>query len=371
MKPIPYLDLKGMHLPVQEAIESAFREVLHSGWFILGKQVTQFERAWSEVNQVAATVGVANGLDALRLTLDAWKIQGKLKPGDQVLVPSNTYIATWLAVTQAGLEIIPVEPDPITCLLTAEGCRKYLSPAVKAMIPVHLYGQMAPMQDLISFARENQILVLADAAQSHGAILDGIPCGAWGDATAFSFYPGKNLGALGDAGAVCSPDIELIHLIRTLGNYGSEEKYHNLYPGFNSRLDELQAALLLVKLPWLESWTRERQRLANRYLDGIRNPLIKLPNRPVSPEMHVWHIFQIQTPERDALIRFMKENEIGTVIHYPVPPHLQPAYSSLFPKKSYPVSEQIHRETLSIPLYPGLSDAAQDRVMEVMNRFVS
>lgn len=369
MKPIPYLDLKGMHLPVQDAMESAFREVLDSGWFILGKKVLEFEQAWSEFNGVAGSVGVANGLDALRLTLEAWKIQGKLKTGDQVLVPSNTYIATWLAASQAGLKIVPVEPDPTTCLLSLEGCRKYLNPAVKALIPVHLYGQMAPMPELMKWARENNLLVLVDAAQSHGAALEDIPCGAWGDAVAFSFYPGKNLGALGDAGAVCSQDPDLIHLIRTLGNYGSEKKYHNLYPGFNSRLDEMQAALLLTKLRWLESWTRERQRLAKRYLDGIQNPLIQLPNQSDSPESHVWHIFQIQTPEREALIRLLSENKIGTVIHYPVPPHHQPAYSAQFSGISYPVSEQIHRETVSIPLYPGLSDADQDRVMEVLNRF--
>lgn len=365
---IPYLDLNSIHADIRSELDAAWNTVLDSAWFIQGKQLAEFEKEWAAYCGVSASAGCANGLDALRLVLEAWKIQGKLKSGDEVLVPSNTYIATWLAVTQAGLVPVPVEPNPSSLNVETGGLAEKISFRTKVILPVHLYGRHAPMQEIMNLAESAQLLVLGDGAQAHGASYQGKKAGAWAHAEAFSFYPGKNLGALGDAGAVCSSDEELIRLIQTLGNYGSEKKYHNLYLGFNSRLDELQAAILRVKLKKLDEWNQERMKLANRYLSEIQNPDLQLPS-PGMPGEHVWHIFQIQTQYRQALELHLQSAGVGYMIHYPIPPHQQPAYAKEFSKQSFPISESIHSRTLSLPLYPGLDFEKQSIIIQVLNEF--
>ncbi len=365
---IPYLDLNALHAPIRSELDAAWNSVLDTSWFIQGKELIAFEKEWAEYCECEAAVGCANGLDALRLVLEAWKIQGKIAPGDEVLVPSNTYIATWLAVSQAGLVPVPVEPDMDSFTISVAGIESALSRRTKVLLPVHLYGRMADMEQLGKLAKDASLLLLADAAQAHGATFAEKKAGSWGDAETFSFYPGKNLGALGDAGAVCSQDAELIQLIRVLGNYGSEKKYHNLYLGFNSRLDELQAALLRVKLNYLDAWNQERKQIALRYLTEIHNSFIQLP-QPGEEGQHVWHIFQVLSEYRPQLENHLKASGIGYLIHYPVPPHHQPAYQNEFLGKSYPLSEKIHTQTLSIPLYPGLSIDNQGYIIEVLNNF--
>lgn len=365
---IPYLDLTILHAGIRSELDAAWNTVLDSAWFIQGEQLAAFEKEWANYCGVNSSAGCANGLDALRLVLEAWKIQGKLKPGDEVLVPSNTYIATWLAVTQAGLIPIPVEPNPDTLTVEAVGLEEKISPRTRVILPVHLYGRIAPMPEIMNLAESAQLLVLGDAAQAHGASWQGKKTGAWGHAEAFSFYPGKNLGALGDAGAVCSSDEDLIRLIKTLGNYGSEKKYHNLYLGFNSRLDELQAAILRVKLRELDEWNRERLNLADRYLMGIQNEFLRLPADAPAGQ-HVWHIFQVQTLHRAELQLYLQSAGVGYMIHYPIPPHQQPAYAKEFPGQTFPISESIHAHTLSIPLFPGLEIEKQDIIIQVLNQF--
>lgn len=365
---IPYLNLNLQHDSIQEELTSAFSEVLSSGWFIQGKQLELFEKVWSEYCGTKYSAGCGNGLDALQLVLEAWKIQGYIQQGDKVLVPSNTYIATWLAVSRAGLIPVPVEPDTLSCNISPEEILRNIVPGVRVILPVHLYGRMADMPAIIEIAAQHKLLVLEDAAQAHGSEIQGKKAGNWGHAAAFSFYPGKNLGALGDAGAVCTSDPETDRLVRLLRNYGSEQKYHNLYKGFNSRLDEIQAAVLSVKLRYLDFYTLERQRLAEYYLENIRNPRFILPE-PGEKGAHVWHIFQIQSEERDRLAEYLQEKKIGTLTHYPVPPHHQPAYEVEFSGKKWPVSEKIHRNTLSIPLYPGLTEADSAYIVQMLNAF--
>jgi dTDP-4-amino-4,6-dideoxygalactose transaminase len=366
---IPYLDLKSLHFEMKADLEKAISRVLTSGWYIQGEACEAFEKEWAAYCGVAYSVGCGNGLDALRLVLEAWKIQGKVEVGDHVLVPSNTYIATWLAVTQAGLVPVPVEPDEVSCLVTAEEFQKSLTPRTKILLPVYLYGRISDMEDIMELARQKQLLVLSDAAQAHGASRKNKKAGAWAHAEAFSFYPGKNLGALGDGGAVCSDDPDLIRLVKILGNYGSEKKYHNLYQGLNSRLDELQAAILRVKLPFLDAWNQERSRLASLYLTGISNPLITLPLK-AEAGVSVWHIFQVQSLYRDELQAYLQGRGISTVIHYPIPPFLQPAYQQEFSGKKFPLSEKIHAQTLSLPLYPGLSDSDVAEIIHALNDFI-
>jgi dTDP-4-amino-4,6-dideoxygalactose transaminase len=366
---IPYLDLQILHEKLEKDLHAALAQVIASGWYIQGKACEAFEQEWAAYCEVEFSVGCGNGLDALRLVLEAWKIQGKVKAGDKVLVPSNTYIATWLAVTQAGLTPVPVEPDLNSCLVNARQFESALTNGVKILLPVYLYGRIPDMDEIMRLAADRNLWVLSDAAQAHGAVWKQKKAGSWAHAEAFSFYPGKNLGALGDGGAVCSNDPELIRLVKALGNYGSEKKYHNLYQGINSRLDELQAAMLRVKLPLLDAWNEERHQGATRYLSGISNPYIRLPLSAGQGES-VWHIFQVQTPYRQQLQEFLRKKGISTMIHYPVPPHLQPAYAREFAGRHFPVSEQIHAQTLSLPLYPGLSQEKIQTVIDAVNAFI-
>jgi len=363
---IPYLDLKLINLTHKEELKNAFENVLNSGWFIMGKQLEQFEKNYAKYNQTEYCVGVANGLDALILSL---KILG-IGEGDEVIVPSNTYIATWLAVSYVGATPIPVEPKWETCNIDPDLIEAKISNKTKAIIPVNLYGQVAEMDKIMILANSYNLKVIEDNAQAQGAICNGKMSGSFGHINATSFYPGKNLGALGDGGAVTTNDEKLAHAIKVLRNYGSQKKYYNEIKGVNSRLDELQAALLDVKLKYLPKDTDERQRLALIYdkaLDGIEG--LVLPTNAIGCNS-VYHIYQIRTERRDELQKFLAENEIGTVIHYPVPPHLQEAYKELnYKKGDNPIAEKIANQTLSLPLYPGMVAEQQNFVINKIKDF--
>jgi dTDP-4-amino-4,6-dideoxygalactose transaminase len=363
---ITYLDLKSINLAHQDELKTAFDDVLNSGWYIMGKQLEQFEQNYAQFNQTKYSVGVANGLDALILSLKALNI-GK---EDEVIVPSNTYIATWLAVSYVGAIPVPVEPHWSTCNINPSLIVSKITPRTKAIIPVNLYGQAAEMDKIMAIANQYNLAVVEDNAQAQGALCCGKLTGSFGHLNATSFYPGKNLGALGDAGAITSNDEALIKQIKVLRNYGSQVKYYNEIKGVNSRLDELQAALLTVKLKYLPSDTEERQRLAAIYdeqLSGIEG--LTLPQNAENCTS-VYHIYQIRTRQRDSIQKYLTEHGIGTVIHYPVPPHLQNAYSELnYQKGDFPIAEKIANETLSIPLYQGMTEAQQMQVIETIKTF--
>lgn len=351
---LPYYDFRQVNEPYFEAYLAATRRVLESGRYILGPEVEAFEAEYAAYVGTKHCVGVGNGLDALVLILEGYKTLGRLNSGDEVIVPGNTYIASILAVSRAGLTPVPVEPDEETFNLDPERIAAAVTPRTRAVLPVHLYGQCADMTRINAVAREFGLLVVEDAAQSHGATHRGVKSGALGDAAGHSFYPGKNLGAIGDAGAVTTDDAELAAVVRALRNYGSERKYHNRYKGCNSRLDELQAAFLRVRLPHLDGENAARRRVADLYLSGISNPAVKLPRIGRGNE-HAWHIFAVRCARRDELQAYLAGQGIGTVIHYPVPPHRQPAYGE-WNHLSLPITEQIHREVLSLPIGPTLSE---------------
>ncbi len=349
-------------------------EVIDSGQYIHGKQVEAFEDEFANYCGAKYCVGVANGLDALILVLRAWIELGKLSEGDEVIVPSNTYIATILAITNNRLVPILVEPDLQTYNLTASLISGAITKKTKAIIVVHLYGKLAPMGEIMHLAHTMGLLVLEDSAQAHGAQMEGRKAGNWGDASGFSFYPGKNLGALGDAGAVTTNNKKLAEVVRALGNYGSKVKYENIYQGFNSRLDEIQASFLRIKLKYLDEEIRTRQWLADLYLQTIKNQKIILPIRTISSPIinstdgdkkteanHVFHLFVIRTSERDLLQRYLSSFNIQTLIHYPIPPHLQDAYKLYF-DKLFPVAEKIHQQVLSLPIN---SEISKDDVLEI------
>ncbi|AZF15100.1 DegT/DnrJ/EryC1/StrS aminotransferase family protein [Pseudomonas sp. R3-18-08] len=371
---IPFLDLKSLNKAHREELIEAATHVIDSGWYIQGECLKRFEEEFSAYTGALHTVGVANGLDALTLTIRAWKELGKLKDHDEVIVPANTYIATLLAVTENDLTPVLVEPDPDTYNLCPKNIERALTDKTRLIMPVHLYGQMADMPAIHAIAKREHLLVLEDSAQAHGAQAAGKSAGNWGDASGFSFYPGKNLGALGDAGAITSSDAELVNMIQALRNYGSHEKYKNLVQGVNSRLDEIQAAMLSVKLKYLQAQTDARRRVAAIYMAGIKNPLIKLPLDSSVDVMnytsHVWHLFVVRSEMREALQRHLAECGVQTLIHYPIPPHQQQAYSqSDFYNKSFPITECIHREVLSLPISPVMSDVEARRVVEACNSF--
>ncbi|RUQ41268.1 MAG: DegT/DnrJ/EryC1/StrS family aminotransferase [Candidatus Competibacteraceae bacterium] len=356
---VPFLDLGAAYLELKDDLDAAYHRVMDSGWFILGKEVEAFEREFAAYCEAAHCVGVGNGLEALHLILRAYGIG----PGDEVIVPANTYIATWLAVSYAGATPIPVEPDARTYNLDPALIEAAITPATRAILPVHLYGQPADMDPIKALASRYGLKVIEDAAQAHGARYHGRRVGGLGDAAGFSFYPGKNLGALGDGGAVVTNDADLAERVRVLRNYGSRVKYHNEVKGFNSRLDELQAALLRVKLPVLDAWNERRRAAAARYLDGLAGSELGLPYVPKWAEP-VWHLFVVRHPQRDALQQRLQQAGIGTMIHYPIPPHLQPAYAELgYGAGAFPISEAIHREVLSLPMGPQLTAAQQGRVL--------
>ena len=359
MQTIPFLDLHAPHHELRTELQAAFTRVLDSGWFILGQEVEAFEREFAAYCEAEHCVGVGNGLEALHLILRAYGIG----PGAEVIVPANTYIATWLAVSYAGATPVPVEPDARTYTLDPARVEAAITPATRAILPVHLYGQPAAMDQLNALAARYGLKVIEDAAQAHGARYKGRRVGGLGDAAGFSFYPGKNLGALGDGGAVVTNDAELAERVRVLRNYGSRVKYHNEVQGFNSRLDELQAALLRAKLPVLDEWNQRRRAAAARYGDGLAGCELGLPFVPDWAEP-VWHLFVVRHPRRDELQRRLQQAGIGTMIHYPIPPHLQPAYAELgYGAGAFPITEAIHREVLSLPMGPHLTEAQQGRVL--------
>jgi dTDP-4-amino-4,6-dideoxygalactose transaminase len=360
VKRIPFLDLKAPYGELREEIDAAYRRVMESGWFILGAEVEAFESEFASYCGARHCVGVANGLDALHLALRAWGIGA----GHEVIVPSNTYIATWLAVTHAGATPVPVEPVEATFNLDPERIEAAITPKTRAIIAVHLYGQPAAMDPILTVATRHGLRVLEDAAQAHGARYRGRPTGTLGDAAAFSFYPGKNLGALGDGGAVTTNDADLAQHLRRLRNYGSAVKYVNDLKGFNSRLDELQAALLRVKLRHLDEWNERRRAVARWYLAELprRCPEFGLPQVPEWADP-CWHLFVVRTQLRTATQEILREKGAETLIHYPIPPHLQQAYAHLgIPRGSLPIAEQLANQVISLPMGPHLAPRDLDSV---------
>lgn len=363
---IPFLDLNRQHRPIASDLEAAMSGVLSSGWFIQGTQLEAFESEFAAYCQVEHCVGVGNGLDAIVLLLRAYGVG----PGDEVIVPTNTFIATWLAVTAVGATPVGVEPDEATHNINPALIEAHLTPRTRCIIPVHLYGQPADMDPIMALAQRHGLIVIEDNAQAQGALYKGRPTGSLGHAAATSFYPGKNLGALGDGGAVVTRDAAIARKVRTLRNYGSEKKYEHLVMGCNSRLDELQAAVLRVKLPHLEQWNTERRRLAARYDAILPREAITLPHRP-DWSAPVWHLYVIRSRQRDALQAHLLKAGVQTVIHYPIPPHQQACYAPSMPNASHPLAEQLSKEVLSLPMYPGLTEAEQLRVAEAIASFPS
>ena len=362
---IPFLDLLGINARDREALIAAFTRVLDSGWYVMGSELEAFEREYAAYCGTRHCVGVGNGLDALTLTLRAWLNLGVFAAGDEVIVPANTYIATILAVTENGLTPVLVDPDPATCNLDARRIEQHLGPRTRAILPVHLYGQTADMTAVNVIAQKHELKVLEDCAQAHGARHAGVRAGALGDAAGHSFFPSKNLGALGDGGAMTTNDDALADTLRALRNYGSHRKYENNLKGVNSRLDELQAALLRVKLTRVDADNQRRREIASRYLSEIRHPQITLPVVGANNEP-VWHVFVIRTPARAALQSHLNNAGIATLIHYPLPPHQQQAYRE-WNARSYPVAEAIHREVLSLPISPVMSDQQVSAVAAACN----
>lgn len=370
---IPFLDLKVINAQYRDELIEACTRVIDSGWYVGGHELAQFEQDFSDYCGTRFAIGVANGLDALTLVLRAWIDMGKLTEGDEVIVPANTYIASILAITENNLVPILVEPDIATYNLNPDNIEASITSKTKAILPVHLYGQLADMPFIMDIAKRHNWLVLEDSAQAHGASLNGKTAGSWGDASGFSFYPGKNLGALGDAGAITTNDSELADALRALRNYGSHEKYKNLFQGVNSRLDEIQAAMLSVKLRHLDTEIAHRRKVASAYLKGIDNPAIILPiDTPIinikTHSSHVWHVFVIRCQQREALHKYLKEQGIQTLIHYPVPPHHQQAYKA-WNDQHLPISELIHEQVLSLPIGPTISMGEVEHIIQALNKF--
>lgn len=347
---IPFLDLGATYRELKPQIDAAVARVLEGGWYILGPEVEAFEAEWAAYCGAGFAVGLANGLDALTLALRALGIG----PGDEVIVPSNTYIATWLAVSGVGARPVPVEPDPLTHNIDPNLIEAAITPRTRAVMPVHLYGQPADLQPILEIAKRHGLRVIEDAAQAHGAAYRGRRLGGHGDIVCWSFYPGKNLGAFGDAGAITTNDADLAARVAMLRNYGSREKYVNELPGVNSRLDPLQAAVLRVKLKVLDDWTERRRAIASAYLEGLKDSGLILPHVPewAAP---VWHLFVVRTDAREQLQAQLAKAGIGTLIHYPIPPHMQSAYADLgFEAKAFPIARGLAQEVLSLPMGPHL-----------------
>ncbi len=364
---VPFYDLRKVNARYAEALKAAAARVIDSGWYVLGEEVDAFEREFAAYCGARHAIGVGNGLDALALILRGYRELGLLKEGDEVLVPANTFIASFLAVSQSGLVPVPVEPDPASFKLDPARAEAAIGPRTRAIMAVHLYGQLAEMSALATVAARHGLLLIEDAAQAHGAELDGRRAGTFGDAAAFSFFPTKNLGALGDGGAVVTADDALARQVAALRNYGSETKYHHLVQGMNSRLDELQAALLRVKLAHLDEEVARRREVARRYRQGIRHAAIGVPDVP-HEQAHAWHLFVVRCARRDELQRHLHAHGIHTQIHYPVPVHRQPAYAALR-DLNLPMTERLHAEILSLPLSPALDDDAIERVVAACNAF--
>jgi dTDP-3-amino-3,4,6-trideoxy-alpha-D-glucose transaminase len=363
---IPFLDVPAAYAELQDELDAAVRSVTASGQYILGPEVTAFEEEFADYCGVRHAIGAGSGLDALRLILLGYE----LGPGDEVIVPSNTFIATWLAVSQAGAVPVPVEPDPETHNITAETVAGAITRSTKAIMPVHLYGHPADMDRIVALGSDRGIPVIEDAAQAHGATYRGRRAGGLADAAGFSFYPGKNLGAMGDAGAVTTDDDALASRVRMLRNYGSKTKYHHDLPGLNSRLDSLQATILRVKLRRLDEWNQRRRAVAARYLErlaGIESLVLPAGREWADP---VWHLFVVRHPRRDALQARLKANGVETIIHYPIPPHRTGAYAAGFAAGELPVAERLADEVLSLPMGPHLPLHHVDKVVAAVRHAV-
>ncbi|MEL6811473.1 MAG: DegT/DnrJ/EryC1/StrS family aminotransferase [Bacteroidota bacterium] len=365
---IPFIDLHKINSRFEPEFQKKFQELLDSGYYILGSQLKDFEQEFAAYCGTSHCVGVGNGLDALRLILEGYKLLGKLKEGDEVLVASNTYIATILAIKQAHLVPVFVEAEDTFYNFSLEDLRAKMTDRSRAIMPVHLYGLLSPMEEINRLAKENNLLVIEDAAQAHGAKNSlGNRAGNLGDAAAFSFYPTKNLGALGDGGAITTNDPSLAASISKLRNYGTSSKYVNDELGFNSRLDEIQAAFLRVKLPWVDADNIARRKIAQRYLSQIQNEKISLPSYH-GGEDHVFHLFVVRVEDRDHFASYLKENGVGSLIHYPIAPHKQNALKE-YASSSFPVTEEIHNKVVSIPMSPVMTAKEVDEVINILNNY--
>lgn len=364
---IPFLDLKAINFQYRDELIESCTRVIDSGWYVQGNECKEFEKEFAQYCGTKYAIGVANGLDALVLILRAYKEMGIINDGDEVIVPSNTYIASILAISQNNFVPILVEPDIGTYLIDSSKIEEKITSKTKAIMPVHLYGHTCEMDKINEVAKKYNLKVIEDSAQSHGAYYKEKRSGNLGDASGFSFYPGKNLGALGDGGAVTTNDEELANTIRTLGNYGSAKKYENIYKGTNSRLDEIQAAMLRVKLRYLDKEIEERRKVANYYLDNIKNNNIILPQLK-KQNSHVWHLFVIKTTQREGLQQYLFDSGVQTLIHYPLAPHKQEAYTE-WNNKSYPISEQIHNEILSLPISGVQSMKDTKKIVRIINEY--
>ncbi len=367
---IKFLDLRAINQQYREQLRQAFDKVLDSGWYILGNEVQQFETNFANYCGSQHCIGVANGLDALVLIIRAWKVAGLLPEGSEIILPANTYIASILAVTLNNLVPVLVEPDLNTYNIDPTKIEAAITPQTKAIMVVHLYGQLCDMPAINAIANKHNLKVIEDCAQSQGAILQTKQAGSWSDAAGFSFYPGKNLGALGDAGAITTSDSALAETLMALRNYGSKVKYENIYEGLNSRLDELQAAFLTVKLPYLNAENERRRQIADLYLKNITHTDIILPQAPIEPQSHVWHVFVVRCTQRQYFQQYLLSNGVQTVIHYPIPPHQQAAYTQ-WKDLQLPITEQIHQEILSLPISPVMSDSEVQNVIEIVNKFTA
>jgi dTDP-4-amino-4,6-dideoxygalactose transaminase len=360
---IKFLDLKAINEMHRLEMEAAIKRVLDSGWYLLGKEIESFEKEFSEYCGVKHAIGCANGLDALKLIIQAYGFG----PGDEIVAPANTYIASLISISANGATPVLVEPDINTYLIDPEKIEDAITSRTKAIMVVHLYGRAMDMTRIWEIADKYSLKIIEDSAQAHGAMFDGKRVGNLGDASGFSFYPGKNLGCLGDGGAVTTNDDELAEKIRALRNYGSDVKYHFPYRGTNSRLDEIQAALLRVKLPHLDNDNAIRRRIAERYCSEIKNPNIVLPSLPDDVMQNVWHVFPIRVQNRTEFQQYLSDNGIQTVIHYPIPPHRQPAYVE-WHGLTLPITEKIHDEIISLPISPVMIEDEMARVVDVLNK---
>ena len=360
---VNFLDLKSINKRFHDELQSRIDRVFDSGWYIRGEENETFAENFAKFCGTSYALGVANGLDALNLLIKGYGF-GK---GDEIIVPANTYIATILAISENGCTPILVEPDINTYNINPDLIEEKITEKTKAIMVVHLYGQAVQMEKIWSLADKYNLKILEDSAQAHGAIYNGKRTGNLGHASAFSFYPGKNLGCLGDGGAITTNDQNLYEKIKALANYGSHKKYHNLYKGFNSRLDEIQAAILDVKLKYLDEDNNKRREIAKSYREKIKNPLIILP-QTYQESAHVWHVFPIRVQNRDSFQKYLLENEIQSVIHYPIPPHKQQAYKE-WNDLSFPITEKIHNEIISIPISPVMCDNDAEKVIDALNNW--
>ena len=367
MKKIKFLDLQKINTQYTIELKEAANRVIDSGWYLMGKELESFEKNYAAFCGVKHSLGVANGLDALRLIFKAYLEMGVMQKGDEVIVPANTYIASVLAISDNDLVPVFVEPNIETYNLDSALIEQAITIKTKAILTVHLYGQNSIDDKMLAICKEHNLKLIEDSAQSHGAIWNGKVMGSIGDAAGHSFYPGKNLGALGDAGAITTSDESLAKTIQALRNYGSHKKYENIYQGLNSRLDEIQAAFLNVKLKYIGKDISERRRMSSYYLEHIKNPAIILPH-VLSEQGHVWHLFVIRTERRDELKEYLEKNEVETVIHYPIPPHKQKCYNELNSLK-LEITENTHSEVLSLPISPVLAERDMVRIVDLINKF--